>query len=319
LGNGAGYYLTTGTKNTIIGQFDGNNGGLDIRTASNYIVLSDGDGNPRGIFDGSGNLLVGTTDSNLTDNTTGSGIVAQANGALVVARQAATPFYVNRTGTSDGTLVDFRKDGGTVGTIGVVSSDRLYIGGGGNNGIGIDQHLFPTDDDGILLDAAMNLGASTARYKDLYISGGVAFDTGTAANYLDDYEEGTWTPAFQSTSATFSYASQGGTYTKVGRLVMASFRLLLASAPSGTTSNTVVISGLPFSTATLSGTYHGGSIGHYFTIDLSTTGVLAYQTSSSASTVELKVVGDNIGETAVLASHLKSASEIRGQIIYHSA
>ena len=27
---------------------------------SNYIVLSDGDGNPRGIFDGSGNLLVGT-------------------------------------------------------------------------------------------------------------------------------------------------------------------------------------------------------------------------------------------------------------------
>ena len=55
------YYMTTGSKNTILGGYSGNQGGLDIRTASNYIVLSDGDGNPRGIFDSSGNLLVGTT------------------------------------------------------------------------------------------------------------------------------------------------------------------------------------------------------------------------------------------------------------------
>ena len=59
IGANAGYYVTTGSKNTIIGQFDGQTG-LDIRTASNYIVLSDGDGNPRGVFDGSGRFLVGT-------------------------------------------------------------------------------------------------------------------------------------------------------------------------------------------------------------------------------------------------------------------
>ena len=39
--------MTTGSKNTILGAYNGNQGGLDIRTASNYIVLSDGDGNPR--------------------------------------------------------------------------------------------------------------------------------------------------------------------------------------------------------------------------------------------------------------------------------
>ena len=44
---GAGYYVTSGSSNTIIGCYNGNQGGLDIRTASNYIVLSDGDGNPR--------------------------------------------------------------------------------------------------------------------------------------------------------------------------------------------------------------------------------------------------------------------------------
>ena len=46
VGYQAGYLITTGSKNTIIGSYNGNQGGLDIRTASNYIVLSDGDGNP---------------------------------------------------------------------------------------------------------------------------------------------------------------------------------------------------------------------------------------------------------------------------------
>jgi hypothetical protein len=61
IGRSSGEAITTGGKNTIIGRYTGNQGGLDIRTASNHIVLSDGDGNPRGIFDGSGNFLVGTT------------------------------------------------------------------------------------------------------------------------------------------------------------------------------------------------------------------------------------------------------------------
>jgi len=47
IGYGAGYSVTTGTKNTIIGTFSGNQGGFDIRTASNYIFLSDGEGNVR--------------------------------------------------------------------------------------------------------------------------------------------------------------------------------------------------------------------------------------------------------------------------------
>lgn len=55
----AGYLVTSGANNTIIGGYNGNEGGLDIRTTNNNIVLSDGDGNPRGIFNSSGNFLVG--------------------------------------------------------------------------------------------------------------------------------------------------------------------------------------------------------------------------------------------------------------------
>ncbi len=42
----SGYAVTTGYNNTIIGCYSGNQGGLDIRTSSGVIVLSDGDGNP---------------------------------------------------------------------------------------------------------------------------------------------------------------------------------------------------------------------------------------------------------------------------------
>ena len=46
--------MTTGSKNTILGGYTGNQGGLDIRTSSNNIVLSDGDGNPRFRIDANG-------------------------------------------------------------------------------------------------------------------------------------------------------------------------------------------------------------------------------------------------------------------------
>ena len=61
IGRSSGSTVTTGSKNTILGRYNGNQGGLDIRTSSNYIVLSDGDGNPRQVIDGSGNVGIGTS------------------------------------------------------------------------------------------------------------------------------------------------------------------------------------------------------------------------------------------------------------------
>jgi hypothetical protein len=43
--NGSGWAVTTGGSNTIVGGYDGNYDGLDIRTLSNYAIISDGDGN----------------------------------------------------------------------------------------------------------------------------------------------------------------------------------------------------------------------------------------------------------------------------------
>jgi hypothetical protein len=58
-GESAGVAVTTGGKNVILGSYSGNQGGLDIRTASNWIVLSDGDGNSNLIIDNSVNAFFG--------------------------------------------------------------------------------------------------------------------------------------------------------------------------------------------------------------------------------------------------------------------
>ena len=45
-GKNSGELITTGSYNSILGAYNGNQNNLDIRTSSNYVVLSDGQGNP---------------------------------------------------------------------------------------------------------------------------------------------------------------------------------------------------------------------------------------------------------------------------------
>jgi len=75
---------------------------------------------------------------------------------------------------------------------------------------------------------------------------GSALD-GTAANTLDDYEEGTWTPTIGGSSGTgtVSYSTQLGTYTKIGRVVTFHGQVTASSTVSGG-SGTLQIAGLPF-------------------------------------------------------------------------
>ena len=72
---------------------------------------------------------------------------------------------------------------------------------------------------------------------------------GMTAEILDDYEEGTWTPAFTLGSGTAdSLTIQYAQYTKVGRQVYFTARIVVGaiSSPSGS----CVISGLPFTAQT---------------------------------------------------------------------
>jgi hypothetical protein len=97
------------------------------------------------------------------------------------------------------------------------------------------------------VDNSKDLGHSGGRWKDLYLSSGVYLGGTVAANLLDDYEEGTWTPTIRGsvTSGTYTYVANEGAYTKVGRMVSLSFYITNISVSSAG-SGYIQIIGLPF-------------------------------------------------------------------------
>jgi hypothetical protein len=102
----SGYFVTTGSSNTILGAYSGNNGGLDIRTASNYIVLSDGDGNPRLISDNAGNIGMGAFGA------------APAQGLFAYTVSSSYLAIGHASGSASGnTYLNFYYAGGQIGSV----------------------------------------------------------------------------------------------------------------------------------------------------------------------------------------------------------
>jgi hypothetical protein len=131
-------------------------------------------------IDASGNLLVGTTDTNPANDASGTGVAIGNGGWVAAARDGDTSGMFNRL-TSNGNIVTFQRDGSTVGSIGSALGDSsvstLFIADGGNVGLRFDQastdDIQPCTTTGGNRDAAINLGAAGNRFKDLYLSGAV--------------------------------------------------------------------------------------------------------------------------------------------------
>ena len=182
-------------------------------------------------------------------------VSASAGGTFGNSVTMSSGAVVNRTG--DGTIIDLQSGGTTVGSIGVGTSD-LIIGKAdtqdcflrfGTGGAAITL----CDSDGLNTnDGAVDLGQSNYRFKDLYLSGGVYLGGTVAANHLDDYEEGTWTPVAADASsggnvgsATMNYAN----YIKVGNKVTISAQLANIDTTGMLAGNTFYVRGLPYVSA----------------------------------------------------------------------
>jgi hypothetical protein len=140
----------------------------EIRVETNHPLLFKTNGNnERMRIDSSGNLLVGKTSASSSI----VGAQLNANGTLTATVDGARTAIFNRK-TSDGEIVALRKDGTTVGSIGTTSGN-LYIedADAGLRFSSASDEISPCGSGGANRDAAINLGASNNRYKDLYLSG----------------------------------------------------------------------------------------------------------------------------------------------------
>ena len=227
--------VTGGDNFTVTGSFTSQ--GIDDNATSTAMTL-----------DSAGNLLVGKTTQDFGATGGLEFYGASGDSLTILSRASNAPLQVRRN-TTDGDIVKFQKDGAVVGSIGNISSN-LYVGNA-DTGLGFSASsntLYPISvASGAIRDAGIDLGISAARFKDLYLSGGVYLGGTGAANKLDDYEEGTFTPSVINISGTplsgFTYTIQSGSYTKVGNTV----HLRVVVATSGTPSGTdVLYINLPF-------------------------------------------------------------------------
>jgi hypothetical protein len=179
-------------------------------------------------IDSSGNVGIGTASP--------SSFFSDAN-QLVVGSGSGSQGITISSGTSENSQVFFA-DG--------TSGDAAYRG--------IVRYLHSSD--------AMAFYTSGANERMRILSGGgLTFNGDTAtANALDDYDEGTFTPAYAFTSGgSFSHNIQLGRYTKIGRVVHCTGRV--RGAKSSTGSGAINVTGFPFTSASTANLHASGTIG----------------------------------------------------------
>jgi hypothetical protein len=124
--------------------------------------------------------------------------------------------------------------------------------------------------------ATIGVGGATPAASGAGVSFPASVSGSSDANTLDDYEEGVWVPNDTSGDA-LTFTTAAGYYTKIGRLVVATFRVTYPSTASGSSAR---IGNLPFpSNNAASDQQHQGSGIRY--TDLGTPITLANTLASS--------------------------------------
>jgi len=176
IGRNAGSDMTTGGDNVIIGAYQGNQSGLDIRTSSNNIVLSDGDGNIRLYTNSSGNTGIGTTNPTSALTVVGSGT---STSQLFVTGVSTVGVVTGATYFGDASRI---------------VSGRWTLGANGSNdytftGIGFTE---TTNDPtlylarGAVYEFVNNMGAHPFQIQSSSGSGGTVYNTGITSNTVSN-------------------------------------------------------------------------------------------------------------------------------------
>ena len=116
VGESSGSSVTSGEKNTVLGRFNGNENGLDMRTLDNNIVLSDGDGNLRFRVTSTGAISFGAANGSTSISAGAVGLALNSNEGLQLLdsrTNSDSNTFRNRYYNTNGQVGGIRTSGST--------------------------------------------------------------------------------------------------------------------------------------------------------------------------------------------------------------
>jgi len=295
---------------------------VDVSGGTTGLTTSGGPITGSGTITLAGTLAVANGGTGATTSTgSGSVVLATAptlNGTVTLNQTniyTNTSAEINNTIGDKGTFLNF-----TQSRSGGLSNANFVLGHGGNSSGDVEfkntsaSHIkfYVADVERVRLYAGGALIASSG------VTLGTAVDTYNAANTLDDYEEGTFTPEVADASAggnTASVSTINGWYTKVGRKVTVYVALININTTGMTAGNFLYIRNLPF---TALNTTSGNSIGSVEVDNIDFTGYVTAAIGLNQSYLLLKDNIDSSGDAILtVASVLSSLSDIKVTITYN--
>ena len=254
-----------------------------------------------------GDLTVDTSTLKVdsTNNRVGIGTASPGYPLHVSATDAEIVIQDSNTavGSNPASLLSFWGSASRAGYIGYPSDNNLYITQVANSSI-----LFLTNNtEALRLNTTGNLvlKGGTAAANGVGVTFPATQVASSDANCLDDYEEGTFTPHI---SGTATYTAQAGVYTKVGRLVTASFDITILLRGTG---EIATVSGLPFAAsanvgAAVAVSYFGG-------LATSAASIYGYVNSSTMVFITIAAGGGTSPSGAVV---ITNGTRLAGTAVY---
>jgi hypothetical protein len=241
---------------------------------------------------------------------------------------------------SNGSEVASIDQAGLVTSAGATMSGVLTVNAGGNlgfqaNGTTYTQvwQTLQSPNDLVLKTTAnkyISFQPNSTEKVRIHSSGVTSFNNGielgsgldaTAANTLDDYEEGTWTPVMKDTSdraLSTNTGSSGAIYVKIGRQVTVTGRITTDSV--GSAAGQLMLTGLPFAAYGSSlGGYSGGTVGRAGNLNIASGTNIAFAVTYGQTHCEMTRWDDSVGTTDMQVSEWSADGWIMFCLVYQTA